>query len=298
MSDSATASAACANFPGRLLFLDQTLQGMIQRFEDEYPECRLHAATPSKFASATPGAAPSPPASTVPVLVTTGADPGPGPEPGPEPDAAHDSDADEDAPATLRSRHNSDVSLASRALAMEEGQVHRLGHRVRAEILQRSSRPPSPSPAPGSAAVSTAAAPGSAPARADTPSDAASPPAPGTTATADAAPPQPVHALANKLAAPTVPFDLQALIRQAAATSGGGGESRGSADLSWEAAFNRVAENAAELKKLERENPDEFGRFRESQIAALRNRQLGGDGASSGRAEAEAESRRRHQGSG
>ena len=32
----------------RLLFLDKTLEGMIRRFEDEYPECRLAAPSSPK----------------------------------------------------------------------------------------------------------------------------------------------------------------------------------------------------------------------------------------------------------
>lgn len=52
--------------------------------------------------------------------------------------AQGDSDLDlEDADhEPLRSRHNSDVSLASRALALEEGRIHRFGQRVRRNLLR------------------------------------------------------------------------------------------------------------------------------------------------------------------
>lgn len=122
----------------RLLFLDQTLQGMIQRFEDEYPECRLQpsetiTADNASTHSSTPSST-SPPASSAPTLTTSVSEP-------PQPDS------DEDEQPMLISRLNSDVSLASRALSLEEGRIHRLGQRVRNEILN-SSRPTSSSPRP------------------------------------------------------------------------------------------------------------------------------------------------------
>ena len=96
---------------GRLLFLDQTLQGMIQRFEDEYPETRLQ---PSDAASTTSSKlSSSPPTSAVPTL---------------ENSVSTDftaAESDEDEPSTLRSRNNSDVSLASRHMSLEEGRLHR-----------------------------------------------------------------------------------------------------------------------------------------------------------------------------
>lgn len=120
----------------RLLFLDQTLQGMIQRFEDEYPECRLQpseavTADNASTHSSTPSST-SPPASSAPTPSTNISEP-----------VQPDSEEDEQQPM-LRSRHNSDVSLASRALSLEEGRIHRLGQRVRNEILN-SSRPSSSS---------------------------------------------------------------------------------------------------------------------------------------------------------
>ncbi|KAF2262844.1 RNI-like protein [Lojkania enalia] len=110
----------------RLLFLDQTLQGMIQRFEDEYPETRLNGPETSSVHSSAPST--SPPASSIPTTSTLTEHP------------ANESDDDE--PKSIRSRHNSDVSLASRALSLEEGRLHRLGQRVRTEILN-ASRPSS-----------------------------------------------------------------------------------------------------------------------------------------------------------
>ncbi|OWO99448.1 hypothetical protein B2J93_3889 [Marssonina coronariae] len=114
----------------RLLFLDQTLEGMIKRFEDEYPETRL----PSSVAS--------PP---IPDLVPglTSATPSigraSGPEADPEADLPEPSQASDDENPLIRpmlSRRNSDVSIASRALAQEEGRMHRFGQQFRRDILK------------------------------------------------------------------------------------------------------------------------------------------------------------------
>lgn len=105
----------------RLAFLDQTLLNMIQRFEEEYPETRL--APPSPHAASTTSSTDAP---TIPSIKTS--------------DIVNKSDDedefDEDYPfRPAISRHNSDVSLASRALAIEEGHLHRLGQRLRREVV-------------------------------------------------------------------------------------------------------------------------------------------------------------------
>lgn len=141
--DSVMGNAPCTDCtPGRLLLLDQTLQGMIQRFEDEYPETRLAPPSPKQTASLSSslGTADSvsvsvPPdglASSVGTLAT-------------EVSAlSNDSDIDDETlhPPRMPSRHNSDVGIASRALALEEGRIHRLGQKVRRDVLNApSSRP-------------------------------------------------------------------------------------------------------------------------------------------------------------
>lgn len=123
--------------PGRLLFLDQTLQRMIQRFEDEFPECRL-APAPA-FANDPAHLSPSNPENPTmtpqPDSSTTAPDASDALS-----HASDDSDPDPtaSAPYTLgrSSRHPSDVSLASRLLANEEGQMHRFGQQVRRDILR------------------------------------------------------------------------------------------------------------------------------------------------------------------
>jgi hypothetical protein len=112
----------------RLLFLDQTLEGMIKRFEDEFPETRLPSsvtspplpdmgpASPSESFDLNDGAE-SRISDTEPVFVeAAGSD-------------------DEDTIRPVLSRHNSDVSLASRALSQEEGRMHRFGQQFRRDII-------------------------------------------------------------------------------------------------------------------------------------------------------------------
>lgn len=108
----------------RLIFLDQTLQSMIQRFEEEFPDTRLPPSPkqpPSLASSATEQSAP--------LSLTTQ---------GTEITNKSDDEDDFDDLSSFRpavSRHNSDVSLASRALAIEEGHLHRLGQRMRRSIV-------------------------------------------------------------------------------------------------------------------------------------------------------------------
>lgn len=123
---------------GRLLFLDATLDGMIQRFEDEYPETRM----PGNSTGAVP-----------PVVVEAGSQhsshdevadethtPDSGVHDGENLDEAVDADHfldDEEAgqyPIRL-SRASSNTSLHSKALTTEEGRVHRFGQHVRRGIL-------------------------------------------------------------------------------------------------------------------------------------------------------------------
>jgi hypothetical protein len=113
----------------RLLFLDQTLEGMIKRFEDEFPETRLPSSVTSPplpdMGPASPsesfelnGGAESHISDTEPALTEA---------------VASD---DEDGLRPMLSRHNSDVSLASRALSQEEGRMHRFGQQFRRDITK------------------------------------------------------------------------------------------------------------------------------------------------------------------
>jgi len=187
---------------------------MIQRFEDEYPETRLQPADSASTHSSSSVPSTSPPSSSVPTLFSPTTEQG-----------GHESDDNDDEPRTLRSRHNSDVSFASRALSLEEGRLHRLGHRVRTELLNPS-RP--------------------------------------TSSHSDAN-------LSGTLDDHNLPEHLIALRAQFANYSGS--ELRAMTEgVGWEAAFDHIIDNAEQLKKLEKENPEEFWHFKQSQIAALKNR--------------------------
>ncbi|KAF2452027.1 RNI-like protein [Karstenula rhodostoma CBS 690.94] len=194
----------------RLISLDQTLQGMIKRFEDEYPETRIQSSDAASTTSSIPSS--SPPLSAVPTLSPSATD-----------NVLHDSDEDE--PKALRSRHNSDVNLASRAQTLEEGRLHRLGHRIRTEFINPSR--------PSSTHTEQANMSGS---------------------MHDFGLPPHVMALRNHFATYSGEH-----IRDM--TEGAG----------WEKAFNDIVENAEELKRMEKENPEEFAKFRDTQIAALKN---------------------------
>jgi len=97
---------------------------MIQRFEDEYPETRLPEALTS---SSLPGPTISDIAAN---LDAQGSDMEP---------PLHEPTGSDEEDATIRptlSRHNSDVSLASKALSQEEGRMLRFGQKFRRDILK------------------------------------------------------------------------------------------------------------------------------------------------------------------
>ncbi|KAH8808100.1 hypothetical protein F5884DRAFT_791046 [Xylogone sp. PMI_703] len=109
----------------RLLFLDRTLEKMIKRFEDEFPETRL--APPDDLMLAahklTERIDGSDDQRTTTSLENE--------------QAIVDGGSDEEgAIYPTLSRHNSDVSLASRALSQEEGRMHRFGQAFRRDILK------------------------------------------------------------------------------------------------------------------------------------------------------------------
>ena len=187
---------------------------MIQRFEDEYPETRIQPSDVASTSSSIPST--SPPTSAVPTLdasITTD----------------HIPESDEDEPMRLRSRHNSDVSLASRNMSLEEGRLHRFGHRVRTGLLNQS-RPTTPNTSDGHEDFLSGSAEGE-----DLPEN--------------------ILALREYFIKYSGE-DMRTII-----------EGKG-----WEEAFNNIVENAEELRNLERDDPAHFKTFKDSQIAALKNR--------------------------
>jgi hypothetical protein len=145
------------------LFLDNTLRSIIKRFEDEYPETRVASApgVSSLESPSPPEDLPvSPHSSAVdPATATANGDAAAGGHASAAPEGTYfqsDSDGslsdggDAASPGTerkkrrgrpsgMRSRQASDVSLAAKKLAQEEGTVHRLGTEVRRKMLERAS---------------------------------------------------------------------------------------------------------------------------------------------------------------
>jgi hypothetical protein len=113
----------------KLLFLDQTLQSMIERFEEEYPETRL--APPSLKGAPSEVSSLDDKSNILGSSINTQDT---------EPtNAASDEedlfDAEDSGMRPVASRHNSDVSLASRKLSREEGRLHRIGQHMRREVV-------------------------------------------------------------------------------------------------------------------------------------------------------------------
>ena len=112
----------------RLQFLDTTLQRMIQRFEDEYPETRLPkpatTASPALYSNGSNSSLDPTTSTQQPDLPSNPA----------SPDLEDDHSSPLIHPSSL-SRRNSSPSLASRQ-AQEEGRMHRFGQRIKRDILR------------------------------------------------------------------------------------------------------------------------------------------------------------------
>ena len=112
----------------RLEFLDSTLERMIQRFENEYPETRLtsslHTTACQSSLSANQSFSNASHHSPTECSIDTA--------------ETADADVESESEETIRvpmQRHGSDVSLASRQ-AQEEGRMHKFGQRMRRDILR------------------------------------------------------------------------------------------------------------------------------------------------------------------
>ncbi|KAF2154851.1 RNI-like protein [Myriangium duriaei CBS 260.36] len=212
----------------RLLFLDQTLQGMIQRFEDEFPECRLTPPSPNHA-----GSVASSINSTSPAIATSSFGTSI-----PDHSVLGDSDEDNDIRVSARpSRRGSEVSLASRALAQEEGRMHRLGHGLRQDILKAGSGTPSPGP---------------------TASDGASP---MPTSVGDKE-----HGLDEA--------HLAELKERLERLSGNEVKSLVDETGSLDAAMSKLGASIQDLRLLQEHDPHGWERFVESQVAARKNKGL------------------------
>ena len=115
------------DLPERLQFLDSTLERVIQRFESEYPETRLTTSSSSSKVFD-----PNHDTNLVPSTGKSPVSPS-----GDDPDAEESSEEDDAGAIKIPLlRRSSDVSLASRSQAQEEGLMHRFGQRVRRDILR------------------------------------------------------------------------------------------------------------------------------------------------------------------
>jgi hypothetical protein len=111
------------------MFLDQTLQRMIQRFEDEYPETKVPSTLPSAL-NGMPSPDPSVDASILSASVDSNG-------------MIKLTDSEEYFPpepkddfAVRLTRTPSNTSLASKAITNEEGRMHRFGQTIRREVLK------------------------------------------------------------------------------------------------------------------------------------------------------------------
>lgn len=112
-------------FSGRLVALDQTLERIIRRFEDEYPQSRR---APSPSMQSLDSRNSSYIESQIPdnlSLITSNSE------------TIQRTFSNEEDPHSLQfPRKNSDASLAARVLMQEEGRMHRFGQHMRREILK------------------------------------------------------------------------------------------------------------------------------------------------------------------
>ncbi|EXJ77286.1 hypothetical protein A1O3_10444 [Capronia epimyces CBS 606.96] len=116
----------------RLFFLDQTLQRMIQRFEDEYPEARRLASSPP-----TANGLPSPDPSIDASILSASADSnGLIRMTSAEEYFPADPDGSKKDQILKLSRTPSTTSLVAKAFTDEEGRMHRFGQTMRREVLK------------------------------------------------------------------------------------------------------------------------------------------------------------------
>jgi hypothetical protein len=113
---------------------------MIQRFEDEYPECRVTppVAVPTTETGAADDAASSV-SSTTASLISPFSSSTANADSMTNSTTLQGTDSDDEGninhSRVRLSRHNSDVSLAARALSIEEGHMHRMGQKVKRALI-------------------------------------------------------------------------------------------------------------------------------------------------------------------
>lgn len=209
----------------RLMFLDQTLLSMIQRFEEEFPDTRLapdnNNTTPPEASTSLASSFSSPhnPSERA-ELLNLPLDP---------------DEADDEGLKPAMSRHNSDASLASRALTLEEGRLHRLGQHLRREVVDLT--PSSPA--------------GTTPVNGHGSGDGETP-------------------LASPAAAESHQQRLDVLKERLESTPG---DELGPLveKIGWKAVLEKVGANLEDLRALQEQDPEGWEQFRESQLTARAN---------------------------
>lgn len=217
---------------GRLQFLDSTLQRMIQRYEDEYPECKLPPPpSESRTTSTSQADLDSSYADASILSASTETNGLPNTASGEE----AQEDADEEPFALKLSRTPSNTSLASKALTHEEGRMHRYGQTMCREIaLATNTRAVNDKPNSLSQTPSTMASEEERSAEASR-----------------------LQVLQERIA--NMRGEEIAQFREQCHSEG------------VEKALKDLGVTAQELVELERSDPDAFERFRESQVAARFN---------------------------
>jgi Ran GTPase-activating protein (RanGAP) involved in mRNA processing and transport len=250
------ANSMCVTNPSpvKLLFLDQTLERMIKRFEDEYPETRLNAQPSSTSSAAAHTDAASPSEGSVLSSVETAGAAMLFAHDEAEPDHGYGevlvSDDEEVGIRPMLSRHNSDVSLASRALSLEEGRMHRFGQKFRREIIKSDIET-------DFSVLDTDAA-----------SSAADQSGPQTPATPSSN--HPLRMLADEK---QVPWDNAQMLRAMVQEMGGEELKRRIVEGGEDAVMTALmSEEAKALRdKLRQDDPEGWERFRHAQELAMRN---------------------------
>ncbi|GAP84525.1 putative cell wall biogenesis protein Mhp1 [Rosellinia necatrix] len=107
----------------RLVFLDQTIEGIIDRFEDEFPDTRQSDGS-NDIASGPSSTAPEPNASPEPHEVDAFA-------------LSDTEDVETELRPPIRSRSSSIISHTSRAFSEEEGRALRVGHKFRRSFMSQ-----------------------------------------------------------------------------------------------------------------------------------------------------------------
>ncbi|KAF4552669.1 Hypothetical protein D9617_9g024580 [Elsinoe fawcettii] len=246
----------------RLIFLDQTLQGMIQRFEDEYPECRL---APPDARSPAPGSGKEGSISSFgsttesPLLNRNSAEG--------SAVAVIDGEGDTDDELGVRrpSRRGSEVSLASKALAIEEGRMHRIGHGIRQDLA-------SGSPSPGPASRQSTSNSGTSSPYTDAMDGRSSVDVPSTQEAREGERDDPAEAFEG------IDMHLKELTRKLDGLSRDDMQDLLEGKQRWDGVMEKIGANIEELREMKRRDPGQWEGFVESQVKARMNAEKRAEG--------------------